>query len=109
MLKPVVAALMLSFAVPAMAADYQPNEWQQKALDLINQEPKVHDAIWNQAISVWVAVDDDGTDRRGYGEYVCILLNHAGKPVGEFVAITVVDYAAMLKGDFRQLGKAPCA
>lgn len=48
-------------------------QWQEKPVKLAVAEPKVYEALWSQSISFWVSMDDDGTDRRGFADYICIL------------------------------------
>ena len=100
---------LMAVASAASADDEWKNEpWRVKAVEVLLEEPTVSAALWSQEISFWIAVPDDGSNRRGFAEYTCLLLNKAGKPEGYFVSITVLDQAAMLAGDLKQLGKAPC-
>ena len=92
----------------ASAEELATKEWQDKAVELAVAEPKVYEAMWSQSISFWVSMDDDGTNRRGFADYICILLNDAGKPEGEFVAVTIWDRASMATDSPRQIGKSQC-
>ncbi len=83
-------------------------EWQEKAIKLAVAEPKVYEAMWSQSISFWVLMDDDGTDRRGFADYICILLNDAGKPEGEFVVVTIWDRVSTATDSPRKIGKSQC-
>lgn len=102
-------ALIAASSAAVAEDEWKSEPWRVKAIELAMEEPKVSTAMWSQEISFWLAMTDDGTSRRGFAEYTCLLLNKAGKPKDYFVSITVLDQAAMLKGDFKQLGKAPCA
>jgi len=46
-----------------------------KALDEIKAEPKIKEALITDANVLYVTVEDDGTNRNGYAEYLCQLLN----------------------------------
>lgn len=48
------------------------------ALAAIRAEPKVKDLIWTSASVLYIAVDDDGTRRNGYAEYICQVLHEYG-------------------------------
>ncbi|MNL88738.1 hypothetical protein D3C87_2186340 [compost metagenome] len=64
--------------------------------------------MWSQDISLWVGLDDDGTSRSGFGQYICIVLSQQGRPDGEFVAVRLLDHAAFMNGKHKELGKAIC-
>lgn len=52
---------------------------------------------------------DDGTNRSGCAEYVCLMLNQAGRPTGEFVSVTVWDDASLGANlTPKRLGRASC-
>jgi len=44
------------------------------ALDEIRKEPKVKEAIITDANVLYVSVEDDGTKRDGYADYLCEIL-----------------------------------
>lgn len=46
-----------------------------KALEVIKKEIKVKDAIITDANVLYVSVEDDGTLRNGYAQYLCEILN----------------------------------
>lgn len=102
-----IAAMLLALTTSAaLATDLKP--WQIKGAELAKDEPKVFDAMWSQSISLWVSVKDDGTDRSGFGDYLCLVLNQAGRPQGEFVAVTIWDVKGLGTNNSKQLGKASC-
>lgn len=100
----IAAALLAMTSTTGLAAELEP--WQEKSIDLATSEAAIHDASWSQDISFWVSVSDNGTDRSGYADYVCLLLNEAGRPQGEFIAVTVWD--ALGTNNSKQLGKTYC-
>ncbi|MEL7454318.1 MAG: hypothetical protein AAGJ50_13210 [Pseudomonadota bacterium] len=99
-----VPAIIAMFAVPAAADE----AWRDEAVKLAKEEPKIRDAMWSQSISFWITLDDDGTDRSGYASFVCLLLNQAGKPEGNFVIVTAWDHVSTATNNPKQLGKAQC-
>ncbi|MCR9123019.1 MAG: hypothetical protein NXH91_12180 [Phyllobacteriaceae bacterium] len=103
--KTLAATAILASCSNTVFAD---ESWRETALTLANEEAKVRDALWSQDISFWIAVDDDGTDRSGYAQYICLLLSQAGRPQGEFVSVTVWDYASMATQSPKRLGRANC-
>ncbi|WP_146226090.1 hypothetical protein [Phyllobacterium leguminum] len=107
-MKTILIAALLALAPTLAFAETNLEDWQKVGLEKIKGEKKVRDAIWSQGISLWVALDDDGTKRSGFGEYLCLVLNQAGRPKGRFVAISLLDYAAMLRQEHKELGKAIC-
>jgi len=46
-----------------------------KALEEIRAEPKIKEALITDANVLYVSVVDDGTNRNGYAEYLCQILN----------------------------------
>lgn len=78
------------------------------------KEPKIRDLTYDPAAAVqWqIGVDDDGSPRHGFADYVCLELADAGlvKPTTN---VRIVDIAklAQSNGDFRvaSLGRVTCA
>ena len=101
-----LATVLASITTPATADTLAP--WQEKAVTLTKAEGKVIEARWSNTDSFWVMVDDDGSDRTGFAQYVCLILNDAGRPEGTFAAITVWDAKAATTAQPKQLGKAYC-
>ena len=54
------------------------------------------------------ALGDASSRRDGFADYLCLVLSEAGRPQGEFTAITIWDAAAIRAGDLREIGKAYC-
>ena len=50
------------------------NKGNIQALDEIKKEPKIHEAFINDANVLYVSVDDDGSNRDGYAQYLCEIL-----------------------------------
>lgn len=105
-MKRFLTLIFITFLTSTAAHALEP--WQEKAVEMAKAEPKIFDAMWGQKISLWVSIRDDGTDRAGYAESVCLLLNEAGRPQGEFIAVTVWDVKGLGTNNSRQLGKAYC-
>ncbi|PHQ99527.1 MAG: hypothetical protein COB39_03480 [Marinosulfonomonas sp.] len=102
----IAAALLAMTSTTGMATELEP--WQIKGAELAKAEPTIYDAYWNQNISLWLSMVDDGSSRNGYAEVVCRLLTDAGRPQGEFVAIRVYSYSSIRNGELNQIGKAIC-
>jgi hypothetical protein len=53
----------------------------QSLLELINQEPKVKEAIITDSNVLYVSVEDDGTKRDGFANYLCELVKEKGSNI----------------------------
>jgi hypothetical protein len=53
----------------------------QSLLELINQEPKVKEAIITDSNVLYVSVEDDGTKRNGFANYLCELVKEKGSDI----------------------------
>lgn len=72
------------------------------------KEKITKDAIWNGDKFFYVGVWDDGSNRNGYAEYVCLVAYDYGLK-GEHIYVKVVDYAKVVKQEgFEKLGEAFC-
>lgn len=98
------AVACLALATSATAAD-----WRDKVIEEIRKEPKVVEAMFPQKISLWISVQDDGTDRSGFADYFCTLLHSAGMEDGDFIVIKIWDAAAMAKDEMVELGRSECS
>ncbi|APX70520.1 MULTISPECIES: hypothetical protein [Brucella] len=107
-MKTALIAGLLALTPTLAFAETELADWQKAGLEKIKEEKKVRDAMWSQGISLWVGLDDDGTNRRGFGEYICLVLNQAGRPKGKFVSVSLLDHAAFMRGEHKELGKAVC-
>jgi hypothetical protein len=80
----------------------------------LREEPKIRDLTYDAAAAVqWqIGVADDGSQRHGLAEYVCMELADAGL-VDPTTNVRIVDIAKLAgsKGDFREasLGRVTCA
>lgn len=98
----------------ALVADRFTPSSVEKAKKLLRAEPKVIDLNFNpiNAIEWHVAVQNDGTKRHGYAEYLCLLLRDADAYDDE-VAIRIVDASkvASLKDAYQEhsLGAVRCS
>lgn len=70
------------------------------------QEPKVKDATWMTDSNLYVAVVNDGSDRSGFAQYVCMAAkDHGVQPD----LVKVVDIAKVLnEKKFVELGSTYC-
>ena len=53
----------------------------QSLLELINEEPKVKEAIITDSNVLYVSVEDDGTKRDGFANYLCELIKEEGSNI----------------------------
>jgi hypothetical protein len=66
------------------------NPANKSALVEIRKEPKVKEAVLTAANVLYVSVEDDGTNRNGYAQYICeILTEH--KATTKWVKIVKVN------------------
>lgn len=71
-------------------------------------EPTSKDATWTADSIFKVGVIDDGTDRRGYAEYVCLTLYDYGFK-GEKIWVQVIDIDKLTRNkEWEKLGEAHC-
>ena len=85
----------------------------EKARAALKSEGRIRDFILDpkNAVILQAAVDDDGTRRYGYAEYLCMVLSDAGLDTNKAV-VRIVDAAQIEKsgGNFRSisLGTVQC-
>lgn len=60
------------------------------ALEEIRKEPKVKEAIITDANVLYIAVEDDGTNRNGYASYICEVLREK-KATANWVKVVKVN------------------
>ena len=86
----------------------------ERMMAQLRKEPKIRDLSYDPAAAVqWqIGVDDDGSQRHGFAEYVCMELADAGL-VEPTTNVRIVDIAKLHQssGDFRtaSLGRVTCA
>jgi hypothetical protein len=100
--KQVVAQIESEAPVDAVVQPPVPAETDpviQKALVALKGESKIKDIMYRQNETVrWtVGVFDDGTNRNGYAEYVCLTLKHQGVDLKGSI-VRVVDIAKIAQG-----------
>lgn len=63
------------------------------ALEEIKKEPKIKEAFITDANVLYVSVEDDGTNRNGYAEYLCGILkeNKASTSWVKIVKVNSID------------------
>lgn len=101
-----LAAITLA-TFPAFADELDTNREKVKQIFISDEEPKVKDALWTSDNVFKVSVKDDGTNRDGYAQYVCLVLSDNGF-TGKGVLVRVVDHNKLLKGEWVNLGTAKC-
>lgn len=99
-------AILTAMLLPAVAHGA---DWKDTALTDLRGEPKIVEAMFTGASSLWVSVRDDGTNRDGFAEYVCNSLHFAGMPQGDFYVIHIWDAAKMASGENVELGRSECS
>lgn len=57
------------------------NQNPKSLLELINAEPKVKEAIITDSNVLYVSVEDDGTKRDGFANYLCELIKEKGSNI----------------------------
>lgn len=74
-----IPILALLISCGPSAQDQEKTRTNEKLLRTIKAEPKVKDAVITDADVLYVGVQDDGTKRDGYAQYLCQVLkdNHS--------------------------------
>ncbi|MDA8484387.1 hypothetical protein NNO07_15030 [Pseudomonas resinovorans] len=73
---------------------------------LSGKEPKVKDATWMSDTNLYVGVVDDGSNRSGFAEYLCLAAANQGVYPE---MIKVVDIAKVVREQrFHELGRSYC-
>lgn len=79
-------------------------DWKEIATKEALREKAIKEAMFpNGDRSFWASVRDDGTDRSGYAEYLCLILHEAGMPAGHSTTITIWNLSVE-----RKLGRFSC-
>jgi hypothetical protein len=82
--------------------------WQETAIQEIEAEPKVVEAMFqNGGRVLWVSMQDDGTSRDGFADYLCLILSEAGRPEDQGVTVRIWD-ASVMRDELRQIGEGRC-
>ncbi|MBI1308637.1 MAG: hypothetical protein GC129_02105 [Proteobacteria bacterium] len=99
-------ATVLSACAPT--EEYTPAHEKVKTRFQSAAEPAAKDAIWTSPSIFKVAVLNNRTNRDGYAQYVCEVLDEEGFK-GKGVWVQVVDIASVVKGgQWTKLGEAHC-
>jgi len=70
------------------------------------KEPTIKDAVWIKDDILYVGVINDGTDRSGLADYVCMVAKERGAPAS---VVKVIDIVKVVRtGKFPELGKSYC-
>lgn len=73
-----VVAIMVIALIGSMLTNETENPMDKPgnalALEAIKKEPKVIEALITEANVLYASVIDDGTSRKGYAEYLCMVL-----------------------------------
>lgn len=83
--------------------------WRDKAVKMIGEEKAVVEAMFPQDKSLWVSVQDNGSNRDGYADYMCLVLHDAGMQKGDFVVIRILDAASLARDEMKELGRSECS
>ena len=99
---------LIAFIPNTYADDLDKAREEVKQYFIGDDEPKVKDAAWTSDFVFKVGVKDDGTNRNGYAEYVCLELYSRGfKDKG--VLVKVIDINKLVQtGEWVDLGMAKC-
>lgn len=98
---------------PQVVANAVNDDALAKARALLEKEGQIRDFVLDpaNAVILQAAVDDDGSRRYGYAEYLCIVLGEAGISLDRAV-VRIVDAGRVQQsqGDFRSisLGTVQC-
>lgn len=82
--------------------------WQTKSAEALGSFNKFKEVSWEQEISLWIFVDNDGSEWAAVHDYVCQTLKGNGKPDSAFVVVTFWDHQAALAGSPVRYAKQPC-
>lgn len=99
---------LIALTLPALSAELDPARQSVQDHFRSSAEPTAIDALWTDEHVFKVGVRDDGSDRSGFGQYVCMMIYDAGLK-GERVLVRVIDYPRLVNNDeWINLGTAQC-
>ena len=76
---------------------------------LTQNEPTVKDATWSNSSTLKVGVINDGTNRDGYAQYICEVLNQKGLQ-GKQITVDIIDIQKLVfKNKWETIGKKHCS
>lgn len=108
----VVVVLIVTGALKGMSRPTPPpskpgsDAARQAVLAEVKSGSTTKSAMWSQDMSLWISVIDDGTRRDGYAQYACEVVRQKG--IRDYVVVHVWDAFAMMRNEFKELGKARC-
>tara|TARA_R110002050_G_scaffold269917_1_gene412441 strand:- start:55418 stop:55720 length:303 start_codon:yes stop_codon:yes gene_type:complete len=98
--------MLLALPVTLLASDNDAKIKEDiKNYFISENEPSVKDAVWTDDHIFKVGVLDNGSNRDGFADYVCLELNQKGL---KDTLVRVVDIAAIQKGKWVNLGTSHC-
>lgn len=105
----VVAILFqLTVVSTSLAESFGPQHDKVVSIFKSNDEPTAKDAVWTTINTFKVGVINDGSNRSGYAQYVCEVLNDEGFK-GKGVWVQVIDIVKLNKsGKWVKLGETHC-
>jgi len=90
------------------AETYSANHEKVKKLFQSNEEKTAKDAVWTAKDIFKVGVINDGTNRNGYAQYVCSVLEDYGFN-GKGIWVQIIDIVKLTSnGKWAKLGEAHC-
>lgn len=101
-------AFLILCSAPAIAETYSVNHEKVKKLFQSNEEKTAKDAVWTANDIFKVGVITDGTNRNGYAEYVCSVLDDYGFK-GKKIWVQIIDIVKLTNnGKWEKLGESRC-
>ncbi|APG24069.1 hypothetical protein [Syntrophotalea acetylenica] len=103
-----VVALFIAMSLSTVHADQK--QQRQEVLRYLKsgQEPQVKDAMWATDFLLKIGVFDNGSQRDGFADYVCLVLAEHGMS-GQSIRIEIIDYGSVVRGEnWKVLGGAEC-
>ena len=81
---------------------------KSKVKNILIKEPKIKDVLWSSDNILQIGIFDDGTNRNGYAEYICLVLNENGFE-NQRTMVQLIDIVKLTQtGQYTELGKTFC-
>jgi hypothetical protein len=101
-------AFLVFCSAPTIAETYSANHENVKKLFQSNEEKTAKDAVWTANNIFKVGVISDGTNRNGYAQYVCSVLDDYGFN-GKGIWVQIIDIVKLTNnGKWEKLGESRC-
>jgi hypothetical protein len=98
----------LSISSPLLATEYSDQHKKLVQIFQSNEEPAAKDAVWTSEWTFKVGLINDGSNRRGYAQYVCAVLDDYGFK-GKGVWVQIIDIVKLKQSDqWVKLGETHC-